>query len=254
MSGNETGAPTDLRAGCRRPRPRHQARRPADGDPLAALNAGRRETFAAIADLLIPAAHGMPSAADVVGDDRLRFVLRSRPDLVEPLAAALRPSLGDDPQARLDQLARDEPMNLAALQLVLVGGYYTDKRVRELIGYPGQVAIDVRAWEVPAYLEEGLIDAVLARGAGVAGSADRHASGRRRRAADLRRTVLADASVGRKEDTMAATAPESRKPEGEAPGWLDAFLAGWNPGSGEVREVREPATGRPLLSVAQSTR
>ncbi len=107
----------------------------------------------------------MPSAADVVGDDRLRFVLQSRPDLVEPLTAALRPSLGEDPQVRLDQLASEEPMNLAALQLVLVGGYYTDKRVRELIGYPGQVAIDVRAWDVPAYLEEGLIDAVLARGA-----------------------------------------------------------------------------------------
>ena len=166
MSGNETGAPTDLAGGM----PATETQTPgadgrADRDPLAALDAGGRETFAAIADLLIPAAHGMPSAADVVGDDRLRFVLRSRPDLVEPLAAALRPSLGDDPQARLDQLARDEPMNLAALQLVLVGGYYTDTRVRELIGYPGQLAIDVRAWEVPAYLEEGLIDAVLARGA-----------------------------------------------------------------------------------------
>ena len=29
----------------------------------------------AVADHLIPAAHGMPSAADVVGDARLRFVL-----------------------------------------------------------------------------------------------------------------------------------------------------------------------------------
>ena len=54
--------------------------------------------------------------------------------------------------------------NLAALQLVIVGGYYTDKRVRELIGYPGQMAIEVRSWLVPEYLEEGLIDAVLARG------------------------------------------------------------------------------------------
>jgi benzaldehyde dehydrogenase (NAD) len=52
---------------------------------------------------------------------------------------------------------------------------------------------------------------------------------------------------------LATTAPESRTPESEAPGWLDAFLANWNPGSGQVREVREPATGRPLLSVAQST-
>jgi hypothetical protein len=166
VSGNETGAPTDLTGGMPATETRtSHAGGQSTGDPLAALDAGARQTFAAVADLLIPAAHGMPSAADVVGDDRLRFVLRSRPDLVEPLVAALRPSLGGDSQARLDELAREEPMNLAALQLVLVGGYYTDKRVRELIGYPGQIAIDVRAWDVPAYLEEGLIDAVLARGA-----------------------------------------------------------------------------------------
>ena len=46
----------------------------------------------------------MPSAADVVDDDRLRFVLSARPDLVEPLRAALRPDLGDDVEARLDAL------------------------------------------------------------------------------------------------------------------------------------------------------
>ena len=53
---------------------------------------------------------------------------------------------------------------LAALQLAIVGGYYTDKDVRERIGYPGQVALELRSWEVPAYLDEGLIDAVVARG------------------------------------------------------------------------------------------
>jgi len=131
---------------------------------MTLLDDGARATFASIADLLIPAAHGMPSAAEVVGDDRLRFVLGARPDLVDGLKVALRPELGDDPHARLDALARDEPANLAALQLVLVSGYYTDKRVRELIGYPGQMALELRSWEYPAYLEEGLIDAVLARG------------------------------------------------------------------------------------------
>jgi hypothetical protein len=133
-------------------------------DPVIALDADARRTFAAIAERLIPAAHGMPSAAEVVGEDRLRFVLRARPDLLEPFVAALRPELGDDPEARLATLERDDAASLAALQLVLVGGYYTDKRVRERIGYPGQQAIEVRAWEVPVYLEEGLIDAVLARG------------------------------------------------------------------------------------------
>jgi benzaldehyde dehydrogenase (NAD) len=50
---------------------------------------------------------------------------------------------------------------------------------------------------------------------------------------------------------MVATAPESTD-RGE-PGWLGAFLAGWETGSGETREVREPATGRGLLSVRWST-
>jgi hypothetical protein len=53
---------------------------------------------------------------------------------------------------------------LAALQLAIVAGYYTDRRVRELIGYPGQEAIEVKSWLYPEYLEEGLIDAVMARG------------------------------------------------------------------------------------------
>jgi hypothetical protein len=133
-------------------------------DPLASLDADERATLSAIADFLIPAADGMPSAAEVLGDARLRFVLAARPDLVEPLRAALRPEVGDDIASRLERLGRDDPTVIGALQLVVVAGYYTDKRVRELIGYPGQIAIDIRSWEYPTYLEEGLIDAVMARG------------------------------------------------------------------------------------------
>lgn len=132
-------------------------------DPLTALDADARATLRAVADVLIPAAHGMPSAADILTDDRIRFVLTARPDLVEPLSAALRPGLGEVPD-RLVTLGANEAPSLAALQLVVVGGYYTDRRVRELIGYPGQEAIEVQSWLYPAYLEEGLIDAVLARG------------------------------------------------------------------------------------------
>lgn len=151
----DTGAPTDLSGGM-----------PATAGVAldTELDAADRDTFAQIADHLIPAAHGMPSAAEVVTADRLRFVLTARPDLVEPLRAALRLELGADVGARLAKLA-DEPTNLSALQLVMVAGYYTDKKVRELIEYPGQMAIEVKSWLLPPYLEEGLIDAVLARGA-----------------------------------------------------------------------------------------
>ena len=150
----QTGAPTDLTGGMPAT---------AGGGERTTLSDEERATFTAIADHLIPAAHGMPSAAEIVTDERLQFVLRSRPDLGEPLKAALRAELGSDVADRLAKLA-DEPTTLSAAQLVIVAGYYTDKRVRELIGYPGQMALEVRSWEYPVYLEEGLIDALLARG------------------------------------------------------------------------------------------
>ena len=133
-------------------------------DLVGRLDPVERATLGVIAGRLIPPAHGMPSAAEVLDDARLRFVLNARPDLLEPLRSALRPDLGDDVGDRLDTLGRDDPASLGALQLVIVAGYYTDARVRELIGYPGQMALELRSWEYPTYLEEGLIDAVLARG------------------------------------------------------------------------------------------
>lgn len=133
-------------------------------DPLLTFDGERRAVLAAVADHLIPAAHGMPSAGDVVGDDRLRFVLTARPDLTESLHEALRPGPGDDPAARLAALERDEPDRHAALLLVVVGAYYTDKGVRDRLGYPGQMAKQLYSWKYPQYLEEGLIDQVLARG------------------------------------------------------------------------------------------
>ena len=133
-------------------------------DPLGAIDADRRATFAAVADHLIPAAHGMPSAGVVVDDARLRFVLGARPDLAEPLRVALRPELGADPAARLAALERDEPAAHGALLLAVVGGYYTDADVRERLGYPGQVAKQIYSWQYPIYLAEGLTDQVVARG------------------------------------------------------------------------------------------
>src|SRR5688572_18191401 len=117
------------RPACRRPHGRDAVRAAGAGmtTDTTTLTETERATFAAVADHLIPAAHGMPSAAEVVNDDRLRFVLRARPDLAEPLRAALRPDLGTEVSDRLARLA-DEPTNLSALQLAIVSGYYTDKR------------------------------------------------------------------------------------------------------------------------------
>ncbi|HEU0243322.1 MAG TPA: hypothetical protein VFQ75_05410 [Candidatus Limnocylindrales bacterium] len=133
-------------------------------DPLAAFDPAARAAFTAVAEQLIPAAHGMPSAGEIVGDARLAFVLRARPDLLEPLREALRPGLGADAPSRLATLEREAPELLGVLQQVVVFGYYTDKGVRDLLGYPGQEAKTLYSWKVPDFIEEGLTDQVLARG------------------------------------------------------------------------------------------
>ncbi len=135
---------------------------PTEHDLLA--DPERRAIFASVAQHLIPAAHGMASAGDVVDAQRVAFVLGARPDLAAGLWAALRAELGDDPAYRLSVLAADDQGDLAALQLVVVGGYYTDSAVRAAIGYPGQLARPVNALDFPAYIEEGLIDDVVRRG------------------------------------------------------------------------------------------
>jgi hypothetical protein len=132
--------------------------------PSLEIDADRLATLTMVADHLIPAAHGMPSAAEIVTGSQVRFVLRSRPDLAAPLHRALRPELDPDPRGRLDGLAEHDPEAHAAVQLTVVAGYYTDPEVRARIGYPGQESRPVNALDYPAYVAEGLLDAVLRRG------------------------------------------------------------------------------------------
>jgi hypothetical protein len=174
---------------------------PEPADRLAAIDPARRAVFAAIADHLIPEAHGMPSAAAVIDDRRFGFVLNARPDLLESLLAALGPGLPDDPAARLAVLERDEPDVHGALLLAVVGGYYTDKDVRDRLRYPGQEARTLYSWQLPVYIEEGLIDRVLARG-----------------------PVWKDPATGRMADpaAQAAVAPAWRVEAGDAPAQGDA--------------------------------
>lgn len=128
------------------------------------LDPARQAVLAGVADLLIPAAHGMPSAGDVVDARSVAFVLGARPDLATPLRAALSDDIASTPGDRLAVLEASRPDLLATVHLVVVGGYYADEDVRAALGYPGQVARPVSAFDYPEYVEEGLIDRVLARG------------------------------------------------------------------------------------------
>jgi hypothetical protein len=124
-----------------------------------------RDRLRAFADLLIPAAHDMPAASEVgVADRQLDAVLAARPDLAAPLARAVELADPADFEGTLARLAAQDAEAHDALLVTVVGGYYIDRGVRRLLGYDGQVPVEVRPEIIPNYVEEGLIEPLLARG------------------------------------------------------------------------------------------
>jgi len=105
------------------------------------LTSQQRDRLALIADVLIPSAEGMPSASEAdVPTTWIDQALGYRPDLADALAAALE-AAGD--------LAADEAVEhlnsahipaFEALGTLVAGAYFLNPQIRELIGYPGQVA------------------------------------------------------------------------------------------------------------------
>ena len=97
-----------------------------------------RERLGALADVLIPAAAGMPSATQAgVHREGLDRVLAARPDL-EPVLARVLAAADGEPGDVLRGLQASDEAGFAALALAVTGGYYTDPEIRRLIGYPGQ--------------------------------------------------------------------------------------------------------------------
>jgi hypothetical protein len=124
-----------------------------------------RDLLRAFADVLIPAAHDMPAASEVgVADRQLDVVLSARPDLAGPLARALQVVDPADYEASLARLHDEDRAAHEALLLAVVGGYYIDRDVRRRLGYDGQVPVEVRPEIIPNYVEEGLMEPLLARG------------------------------------------------------------------------------------------
>jgi hypothetical protein len=125
----------------------------------------RRAVLAAVADLLIPGADGMPSASEAgVAGRWLDEVLHLRPDFGPPLAAVLDQLNGADPEAALAGLRTAQPAGFGVLAEVVAGGYFLNPKVRSAIGYPGQRAVPIVPDEPPDYEQDGLIASVISRG------------------------------------------------------------------------------------------
>lgn len=125
----------------------------------------QRTALVALADVLLPAADGMPAASDVnVQGKWIDRALGARPDLEPELLRVLDGAGELGPKAVLDRLRSQDPGAYEALVLLVTGAYYMHPKVRKLIGYPGQKPSPEYPDEAEYYLRDGLLEPVLARG------------------------------------------------------------------------------------------
>ena len=122
-----------------------------------------RALLANLADVLIPAGEGFPSASEAgVADAGLDQVLSVRPDLAAGLKKILASASGRPPAEVVVELQTKDPAGFGVLAEVVPGAYFLNPQVRAKLGYRGQGArpIDPRA----DYLEDGLLQSALKRG------------------------------------------------------------------------------------------
>ncbi|CAN5424480.1 hypothetical protein BH10PSE7_BH10PSE7_18390 [soil metagenome] len=133
---------------------------------MSTLDQTLRNTFAGIADVLIPNAEGMPSASEMnVQGDVLDHVLDLRPDLRENFLRGLTKAAGRDASEAANDLNRNDTAALSAIGMVASAGYYMTPRVRELIGYPGQQSRpEANPDATPEYVANGMLQQVIDRG------------------------------------------------------------------------------------------
>ena len=123
----------------------------------------RRAILAGLADVLIPAGDGMPSASAAgVAEAGLDQVLVAVPSLAASLADVLAMAEGREPAEVVASLARTDPTAYGILTEVVTAAYFMNPEVRQAVGYTGQgpTPLDPRV----DYMEDGLLESVIKRG------------------------------------------------------------------------------------------
>jgi hypothetical protein len=127
------------------------------------FDAQERAVLGELADVLIPAGEGFPSASDAgIARDGLDQVLALRPDLADGLKLLIAAARGCPAAEFVAELQRNDPAGFALLAEFVPGAYFLNQRVREKLGYTGQKArpIDPRSDR----LDDSLLQSVIDRG------------------------------------------------------------------------------------------
>lgn len=122
-----------------------------------------RKALRALADALVPAGHGMPSASEAgVAAAGIDHVLNVRPDIFADLLKALKIAGDSDPAAALDAIAGQDAEAWHTLRFAVFGAYYNTPIVQERLGYAGQPAMPFDPDSTPEYLPS--LEKVMRRG------------------------------------------------------------------------------------------
>lgn len=126
------------------------------------IGEARRARLGALADQLIPAGSGMPSASQAgVAGRYLDEVLVARPDLAAPLEAALD-AVSGLPAADALAALRGDAVGWGVLTAVVPAAYFMNPAIRAAIGYPGLEERPIDPSAPPDYAD--LLESVIARG------------------------------------------------------------------------------------------
>lgn len=129
------------------------------------LTPERCATLAALADILVPPADPWPSASDAgVIDTWAARAISALPGHGPVLVQLLDKAKGQEPEAEVRRLEQEDVDRFNVLVLVVVGAYYLSPKVRRLLGWAGPRPNPALDEEADFYLDDGLLDPVIARG------------------------------------------------------------------------------------------
>jgi hypothetical protein len=127
------------------------------------FDAAERAVLGQLADVLIPAADGFPSASQAgVTGEKLDEVLTVRPDLAGPLKKMVSLVEGLHPVKAVAKLEASHPDLFGALTDFVPGAYFLNPTVRAKLAYEGQAAVPIPS--PPDHVESELLRPVIDRG------------------------------------------------------------------------------------------
>ena len=127
------------------------------------FDADQRAALAGLADVLIPAGDGFPSASQAgVAAEGLDQVVSFQPDIAAALMNVLEKSKARPPAEAVADLQTNDPAAFGVLAELVAGAYFLNPLVRARLGYTGQDPHPIDPH--PDYLDDDLLKSVLSRG------------------------------------------------------------------------------------------